>query len=53
MLVVGSAWRKRGIGQQLVKFSICGSDWILARHLVELSIDAMTANGADEACLLY
>ncbi|KAG8681318.1 N-alpha-acetyltransferase mak3 [Ceratobasidium sp. 423] len=35
MLVVGSAWRKRGI----------------ARHLVELSIDAMTANGADEVAL--
>ncbi|CAE6477795.1 hypothetical protein ACGC1H_005826 [Rhizoctonia solani] len=35
MLVVGSTWRKRGI----------------ARHLVELSIDAMTANGADEVAL--
>ncbi|CEL54714.1 N-alpha-acetyltransferase 30 OS=Xenopus laevis GN=naa30 PE=2 SV=1 [Rhizoctonia solani AG-1 IB] len=35
MLVVGSAWRKRGI----------------ARHLVEISIDAMTANGADEVAL--
>ncbi|EUC58452.1 GNAT family acetyltransferase [Rhizoctonia solani AG-3 Rhs1AP] len=35
MLVVGSAWRKRGI----------------ARHLVELSIDAMAANGADEVTL--
>ncbi|KAF8703656.1 FR47-like protein, partial [Rhizoctonia solani] len=35
MLVVGGAWRKRGI----------------ARHLVELSIDAMTANGADEVAL--
>ncbi|KAH7323364.1 acyl-CoA N-acyltransferase [Rhizoctonia solani] len=35
MLVVGSAWRKRGI----------------ARHLVELSIDAMTTNGADEVVL--
>ncbi|CAE6443905.1 unnamed protein product [Rhizoctonia solani] len=32
MLVVESAWRKRGI----------------ARHLVELSIEAMAANGADE-----
>ncbi|KAB5590422.1 hypothetical protein CTheo_6139 [Ceratobasidium theobromae] len=35
MLVVGSNWRKRGI----------------ARHLVELSIDAMKANGADEVAL--
>ncbi|CAE6405124.1 unnamed protein product [Rhizoctonia solani] len=35
MLVVGSAWRKRGI----------------ARRLVELSIDAMTANGTDEVVL--
>ncbi|KAJ1305595.1 hypothetical protein OPQ81_000592 [Rhizoctonia solani] len=35
MLVVGSAWRKQGI----------------ARRLVELSIDAMIANGADEVAL--
>lgn len=48
MLVVGGNWRKRGIGERHKMACLTLNKPHAARKLVQLSIDAMLANGADE-----